>query len=106
MLGRAARFLLAIASPCGVAGCNLVRKVRGLYRYQMMLLRLTCSAFWVDVRLLEINGRWITSADTPDGPSLGLGEEPMPAIERALEPCTARFDLWFRRQAGAAFPNT
>jgi hypothetical protein len=27
----------------------------------MMVLRLTCSAFWVDVRLLEINGRWIAS---------------------------------------------
>jgi hypothetical protein len=52
----------------------------------MMVPRLTCTAFWVDVRLLEINGRWIASADTPDGPSLGLGDEPMPAIEGALEP--------------------
>ncbi len=52
----------------------------------MILLRLTCSTFWVDVRLREINGRWIASADTPDGPSLGLGERATDAIERALEP--------------------
>ncbi len=52
----------------------------------MTLLRLTCSAFWVDVRLLEINGRWIASADTPDGPSLGLGDLALEAIEQALEP--------------------
>ena len=52
----------------------------------MTELRLTCSAFWVDVRLREINGRWIASADTPDGPSLGLGELALEAIEQALEP--------------------
>jgi len=52
----------------------------------MTLLRLTCSASWVDVRLREINGRWIASADTPDGPSLGLGELALEAIEQALEP--------------------
>jgi len=52
----------------------------------MIVLRLTCSAFWVDVRLREINGRWIASADTPDGPSLGLGEQAEDAIEAALEP--------------------
>ncbi len=52
----------------------------------MILLRLTCSAFWVDVRLREFNGRWIASADTPDGPSLGLGERAIEAIEGALEP--------------------
>ena len=27
------------------------------------------------MRLLEINGRWIASADTPDGPSLGSFED-------------------------------
>jgi hypothetical protein len=52
----------------------------------MTVLRLTCPAFWVDVRLLEINGRWIASADTPDGPSLGVGERAIEAIENALEP--------------------
>ena len=52
----------------------------------MIVMRLTCSPFWVDVRLLEINGRWIASADTPDGPSLGLGELALAANEQALEP--------------------
>jgi hypothetical protein len=52
----------------------------------MIMLRLTCSAIWVDVRLREINGRWIASADTPDGPSLGLGLEAREAIEGALKP--------------------
>lgn len=52
----------------------------------MIVLRLTCSAIWVDVRLREINGRWIASADAPDGPSLGLGEQAIWAIEQALEP--------------------
>lgn len=52
----------------------------------MIVLRLTCAAFWVDIRLREINGRWIASADTPDGPSLGLGIGAVQAIEAALEP--------------------
>jgi len=52
----------------------------------VILLRLSCSSFWVDVRLGEINGRWIASADTPDGPSLGLGKGAIEAVERALEP--------------------
>ncbi len=52
----------------------------------MTVLRLTCSAVWVDVRLLEINGRWIASADTLNGPSLGLAERAIDAIEQALEP--------------------
>lgn len=47
----------------------------------MILLRLNCSAFWVGVRLREINGRWIASADTPDGPSLGVGQRAIDAIE-------------------------
>jgi hypothetical protein len=52
----------------------------------MILLRLNCSTFWVDVRLREINGRWIASADTPDGPSLGLGKGAVEAVEQALNP--------------------
>ena len=51
----------------------------------MIILRLSCSSFWVDVRLREINGRWIASADTPDGPTLGLGKGAVEAIEHALE---------------------
>jgi hypothetical protein len=50
------------------------------------ILRLTCSTFWVDVRLREMNGRWIASADTPEGPSLGLGLGAIEAIEAALKP--------------------
>ena len=65
--------------------------VRSLARWNrytcvMTVLRLGCSALWVDVRLREINGRWIASADTPDGPSLGLGERAIDAVEQALEP--------------------
>jgi len=56
------------------------------YTYLMTVLRLTCSAFWVDVRLREINGRWIASADTPHGPSLGLGDLALDAIAEALAP--------------------
>jgi hypothetical protein len=52
----------------------------------MVTLRLSCATFWVDVQLRDINGRWIASADTPDGPSLGLGLGAMDAIEAALEP--------------------
>jgi hypothetical protein len=75
--------------PAGPSGS--VGPVRWLARWivytsAMILLRLTCSAFWVDVRVLEVNGRWIASADTPDGPSLGLGERAIEAIEDALEP--------------------
>ena len=55
------------------------------YTYAMTVLRLTCAAFSVDVRLLEVNGRWIASADTPVGPSLGMGERAIDAIEGALE---------------------
>jgi hypothetical protein len=56
------------------------------YTNAMILLRLNCTTFWVDVRLREINGRWIASADTPDGPSLGLGKGAVEAVEHALEP--------------------
>ena len=52
----------------------------------MIVLRLVCSTFWVDVRLREINGRWIASADTVAGPSLGLGKGAVEAVEQALQP--------------------
>jgi len=63
-----------------------------VYTYPVIVLRLTCSLFWVDVRLREINGRWIASADTPNGPSLGLGEEALEAIAGALEPFSSIAD--------------
>jgi hypothetical protein len=52
----------------------------------VIVLRLVCSTFWVDVRLREINGRWIASADTVAGPSLGLGKGAVEAVEQALQP--------------------
>jgi hypothetical protein len=58
----------------------------------MIWLRLNCSTFWVDVRLREINGRWIASADTPGGPTLGLGKGAIEAVEHALEPFGAIVD--------------
>jgi hypothetical protein len=48
--------------------------------------RLRCSAFWVDVRLLEVNGRWIASADTSAGPTLGRGTAALEALWEALAP--------------------
>lgn len=52
----------------------------------MQTMRLSCRWFWVDVRVAGMNGRWIASADTPYGPSLGLGWTPRQALERSLEP--------------------
>ena len=52
----------------------------------MQQIRLTCSRFYLDVRLREFNGRWLASADTPDGPSLGWGRSPIGALWMALEP--------------------
>lgn len=52
----------------------------------MHYLRLSGPAFWVDVRVAGMNGRWIASADTLDGATLGLGWTPRQALMRALEP--------------------
>jgi hypothetical protein len=49
-------------------------------------IRLTCEAFYVDVRVSEFNGRFIASADTPHGPSLGTGVNVVRAVEAALQP--------------------
>ncbi len=49
-------------------------------------MRLVCSGFWADVRLTQLHGRWVASADTPAGPSMGLGWFPIDALEAALEP--------------------
>jgi hypothetical protein len=48
--------------------------------------RLRSSAFWVDVRLLEVNGRWIGSADATDGPTVGCGATAFEAMWQALAP--------------------
>jgi hypothetical protein len=52
----------------------------------MISLRLTCEAFYVDVRVRELNGRFIASVDTPDGPTLGIGWGAVEAITNALAP--------------------
>ena len=49
-------------------------------------LRLTCSEFYVDDRNMAVEGRWLASADTPDGPSMGTGETPVDALMQALQP--------------------
>jgi hypothetical protein len=49
-------------------------------------MRLYCQEFWVDVRMSEFEGRWLASADTPKGPSLGRGASPLSAAIDALEP--------------------
>lgn len=52
----------------------------------MVTLRLTCEAYCVDVRVRELNGRFIASADTLAGPTLGIGWGAVEAISNALAP--------------------
>ncbi|MGZ8563437.1 MAG: hypothetical protein ACXWWU_07435 [Candidatus Limnocylindria bacterium] len=52
----------------------------------VMRYRLHSRSIWVDVRMLEVDGRWIASADTPDGASLGCGVDPFEALWGALQP--------------------
>lgn len=56
-------------------------------------IRLHSSLYDVDVRLREFNGRWIASADTPDGqPTLGWGMSALGALWFALEPYAGVID--------------
>jgi hypothetical protein len=55
-------------------------------------LRLTCSEFYVDARLTEVEGRWVASADMPDGRSMGTGETPVDALMQALQPFEGMVD--------------
>jgi hypothetical protein len=48
--------------------------------------RLHYRNLWVDVRLYQVEGRWLASADTPDGPTLRTGHSPLAALTEALEP--------------------
>jgi hypothetical protein len=52
----------------------------------MHTLRLSAELFWVDVRVVGFNGRWIASADTPEGPTLGMAFTPRRALVLALGP--------------------
>ena len=56
------------------------------------VLRLEAPDFWVDVRLRRHDGRWIASADTRDGPTLGLGRNPVEALVQALDPFDGAID--------------
>ena len=51
---------------------------------EVQTYQLHCAAFSVDVRLVEIDGRWIASADTMDGPTLGCGTDSFAALWQAL----------------------
>ena len=56
--------------------------------------RLYCRYFWVDVRIRRIEDRWIASADTPDGPTIGTGMTRDEALYAALEDfCDVREEL-------------
>ena len=48
--------------------------------------RLRTHDFWIDVRWASFGDCWIASADTPDGPTLGVGWTPHEALSTALEP--------------------
>ena len=51
---------------------------------------------FVHVRLYEVDGRWLASADTPDGPSLRTGWSPLAALVEALEPFDGIIDELLR----------
>jgi hypothetical protein len=53
---------------------------------RMTTLRLYCSMFYVALRVRRFGGRWLASADTPDGQSLGWGWTAADALVMALEP--------------------
>jgi hypothetical protein len=55
-------------------------------RRRVRQLRLECSAFSVECRLIRMNRRWLASADTANGPSLGCGLTAFEALWRALAP--------------------
>jgi hypothetical protein len=53
---------------------------------------LWCRFFYVDVRMRQRNERWLASADTPYGPSLGWGVTPDAALRMALQPFDGLID--------------
>jgi hypothetical protein len=54
--------------------------------YRVRALHLSADHLSVDVRYVRLNGRWLASADTPHGPSLGYGETAFAALWMALAP--------------------
>ena len=53
---------------------------------------LSAGSLHVEVRWVHINQRWLASADTPRGPSLGCGLTPLAALWRALAAYPERID--------------
>lgn len=58
----------------------------------MMNLRLHSAETWVDCRLAQFSGKWIGSADTDAGPTLGLGYTAESAMRMALLPFAGEID--------------
>lgn len=56
-------------------------------------LSLQGDGLCVRMRYVELNGRWLASADTPRGPSLGCGLTPLAALWRALTPYEKSIDV-------------
>jgi hypothetical protein len=52
----------------------------------MQCFRLRSPGTWVDVCLYSANGRWIATADTGSGRTLGTGETSLEALWGALHP--------------------
>ena len=52
----------------------------------MRRLRLTHPAldFWIDVRVRQLNGRWLAVADLAGEPDVGVGDTPSQALWDAL----------------------
>ena len=49
-------------------------------------MRLECPQVSVDVRVIEFHGRWLASAFTPNGPTVGRGASALAAVIDALKP--------------------
>jgi hypothetical protein len=54
--------------------------------YRVRVLHLSSEEFSVDVRYVRLRGRWLASADTPAGPSVGCGDTAFAAQWMALAP--------------------
>lgn len=71
----------------------------------MRRLRLTHPDldFWIDVRLRELDGRWLAVADLADTPEMGMGDVPEEALRGALGPFGPKIRevLIARRELGA-----
>ena len=59
-------------------------------------LKLSCSEFWVDVRLTQFERKWLACADAPGGTTLGLGYQPLEALMAALDPFDGMVDELLR----------